>query len=131
MYKKQRFTVIFSVILIISPTVPLCCSIVYIWEDFVPSNFLISDQLCYYIVFIVSLRHVLCAKLLNEKFTGTNLQIGSIFHGILDVHFDSDIKNFTNTGETIHFASSRQRNVHTMNETIETVTSARAACNYR
>jgi len=97
----------------------------------VPSNFLISDQLCYYIVFIVSLRHVLYAKLLREKFTGMNLQIGYIFHDILDVHFDSDVKNFLNTCETIHFASSRQRKVHTMNENLETATSARAACNYR
>jgi len=108
MYKKQRFTVIFSVILIISSTIPLCCFMAYFWEDIFPSSFVIFDQLCYYIVFIVSLRHVLYAKLLRDKFKGMNLQIGSIVNGILDVRFGSDVNNFTNTCAVIQFASSRQ-----------------------
>jgi hypothetical protein len=60
-----------------------------------------------------------------------NLQIGSIAHGILDVHFDSDVKNFTNTCAVIQFASSRQRKMQISNGTIEPATSARAHCNYR
>lgn len=130
-YKKQRFTVLFSVILIISSTVPLCCFMVYSWEDYVLSDFLICDTLCYYIVFIVSLRHIVYAKLLREKFKEMNLQIGSTVHDILDVHFDSDIKNFTNTCAFIQFASSRQRKMQTSNGTIVPATSARAPCNYR
>ena len=130
-YKKQRFTVIFSVILIISSTIPLCCFMMYSWEDLVPSNFIIFDQLCYYIVFIVSVRHVLYAKLLRDKFKGMNLQIVSIVHGILDVNFDLDVKNFTNTCAVIQFVSSRQRKMHTSNGTIEPTTSARAPYNYR
>ena len=131
MYKKQRFTVIFSVILIISSTIPLCCFMAYFWEDILPSSFVIFDQLCYYIVFIVSLRHVLYAKLLRDKFKGMNLQIGSIVNGILDVRFGSDVNNFTNTCAVIQFASSRQRKMHTSNGTIEPATSARAPFNGR
>lgn len=131
MYKRQRFTVIISIILIISSTIALCCFMVYSWEEFVPQNFFICDQMCYYIVFIVSLRHVLYAKLLRDKFKGMNLQIGSIVHGILDVHFDSDIKNFTNTCAVIQFVSSRQRKMQTSNGSIEPATLPRAPCNYR
>lgn len=131
MYKRQRFIVIFSMILIISSAIALCFFILYYWGDFVPPEFLICDQLCYYIVFIVSLRHVLYAKLLRDKFKGMNLQIGSIVHGILDVNFDSDVKNFTNTCAVIQFASSRQRKMQRSNGVIEPATSARAPCNYR
>jgi hypothetical protein len=60
-----------------------------------------------------------------------NLQIGSIVHGIRDVHLHSDIKNFTNSCAVIQFASSRQRKMQTSNGTMEPATSARAPCNYR
>jgi predicted neutral ceramidase superfamily lipid hydrolase len=56
MYKKKRFTVIFYVILIISSTITLWCFLVYSWEDFLPSIFLICDHLFYFIAFIVSFR---------------------------------------------------------------------------
>jgi len=130
-YKRQRFIVIFCTTLIISSIAALCCSMLYSWEDFVPSNLFICDFLCYYIVFIVSLRHVLYAKLLRDKFKEMNLQIGSIVHGILDVHFDSDVKDLTNTCAVIQFASSRQRKMQTSNGAIEPATTARAPCNYR
>jgi hypothetical protein len=120
MYKKKRFTVIFSVILIILSTITLCCFMVYSWEDFVPSNFLICDQLCYYILFIVSFRHVLNDRLLRDKFKGINLQIVSTVHGILDVNFDSDVKNFC---AVIQFANSRQRKMYRCNGIIEQATS--------
>jgi hypothetical protein len=82
-------------------------------------------------VFIVSFGYVLYAKLLHEKFKGMNLQIGTIVHGIQDVHFDSEVKNITNTCAVIQFASSRQMKMQTSIGTLETATSARATYNYR
>jgi hypothetical protein len=57
-----------------------------------------------------------------------NLQIVSTVHGILDVNFDSDVKNFC---AVIQFASSRQRKMYRRNGTIEPDTLARAPFNNR
>lgn len=132
MYKKQRFTVILSLILIISSTIPLFYIMFYFWEGYVSAIFLISDQFCYNIVIIVSLRLVLYAKILREKFKRLNLQIGSIVHGILCVYSVSDVKSFVNTCAVIDLASSRQKKMQTSNRnTVEPATSATAPYNYR
>jgi hypothetical protein len=105
---------------------------VYFWEGDVSPCFLISEQVCLYIVLIVSLRHVLYAKLLREKFNRLNLQIGSIVHGVLCVHSDSDIKNFVDTCAVIKLATSRQNKMQTGNgNTVGAATSATAPYNYR
>ena len=131
-YKKQRLTVIVSVFLVISSNISVCVFMTYFWEVFFPINMFIVDCLCYCIVFVVSLRHVLYVKLLRDKIKGMNLQIGSIVHGILGVHFDSDLKNFANSCPVIHLASSRQRKMETSNgNPIEPATSAIAPSNCR
>lgn len=131
-YKKQRFTVILSVLLVISSTISVSLFMTYFWEVFLPINMFIVDCLCYCIVFVVSLRHLLYVNLLRDKIKGMNLQIGSLVHGILGVHFDSDLKNFVNSCPVIHLASSRQRRMERSNENpIEPATSAIAPSNYR
>lgn len=59
------------------------------------------------------------------------MQIDSIVNGILDVPYDSDVNNFTNTCAVIQFASSRQRKMHTSNGTIVPATSERTPRNCR
>ena len=72
------------------------------------------------------------AKLLCYNFKGMNLQIGSLLHGIVQVHFDSDVTNFAKTCAVIKFARSRQGKMQPRNENaIEPTTEEIAPCNYR
>lgn len=133
MYKNLRFTVIVSLTLMVLSIIPVCCFVTYFWRDFLPFNVFIGDQFCYLIVFIVSLRHVFYVKLLCDKFKCMNLQIGSLFQGIVCVNFDSDINNCANTCAIMHFARSRQSTIQPNNyeNAVEPTKSETVTCNYR